>query len=341
MNSDRRRQPRKVPQSFTFLQLERDEGGHVINLSEEGLCFESFSPVRTANPVPLWFSFDMRDRVEATGQVVWMDPKKEVGGLTFINLSPYARQQIRSHFSDAIAEEPAAAAARNGGEEARIALVRPSKRANLFVLPRIGKARFRENGASKVLTLGLTPTRASTSADQAPLVPLERFVSASRLQFLRGLLAGILISAVIATSVFRYALHSRADGVEREVSGPNSPGNVGTESDPGAKSASAQASPPASSSTNASSNTAAAANVSSKDPAHSKANLANPDQLWDAVQAGDAEAAVTLADLYLRGEGVPLNCAQARILLQFAAQKNNAEAVKKARELDKSGCPTP
>jgi len=340
MNADRRRQPRKVPQSFTFLQLERDEGGHVINLSEEGLCFESFSPVRTANPVPLWFSFDMRGRVEATGQVVWMDPKKEVGGLAFINLSPYARQQIRSHFSDTLSEEPVATAARDGEEEARVASAHPSKRANLFVLPRIGKARSRENGASKVLTLGLTLRQASTSADQAPLAPLERSVSASHLQFLRGLLAGILISAVIAISVFRYALHSSANGVEREMSGPSSSGNAGGESDRGAKSASAPASPPPNSSANPSNNTAAAANVSSKDPAP-KPNSLTLDQLWDAVQSGNAEAAVALADLYLRGDGVPVNCAQARVLLQFAAQKNNAEAVKKARELDKSGCSTP
>ena len=75
--------------------------------------------------------------------------------------------------------------------------------------------------------------------------------------------------------------------------------------------------------------------------AHPRVNPFTPDQLWEAVQAGDAKAAVALADLYLRGDGVPMNCAQARILLQFAAQKNNPEGMKKSRDLDKSGCPTP
>src|SRR5262249_56244780 len=90
-------QPRKIPQSFTFLQLEHDEGGRVVNLSEEGLCFETFSAIRTANPVPLWFSFNLRDRIEATGEVVWTDAKKEVGGLAFINLTPAARELLRAH----------------------------------------------------------------------------------------------------------------------------------------------------------------------------------------------------------------------------------------------------
>jgi TPR repeat protein len=51
------------------------------------------------------------------------------------------------------------------------------------------------------------------------------------------------------------------------------------------------------------------------------------------------KAAVALADLYIRGEGVPVNCEQARILLQVASKKNNAEASKKLEELDQGGCP--
>ena len=72
---------------------------------------------------------------------------------------------------------------------------------------------------------------------------------------------------------------------------------------------------------------------------HPKKVSATPQQLWSAVQAGNMKAAVALADLYTRGEGVPLNCDQARILLLVASQKHNAEAPKKLRELDKGGCP--
>ena len=65
---------------------------------------------------------------------------------------------------------------------------------------------------------------------------------------------------------------------------------------------------------------------------------ATPQQLWLAVQAGNMKAAVALADLYARGDGVPVNCEQARVLLLVASEKRNAEAPKKLQELDKGGC---
>jgi hypothetical protein len=71
----------------------------------------------------------------------------------------------------------------------------------------------------------------------------------------------------------------------------------------------------------------------------SKKLSATPQQLWSALQAGNMKAAVALAGLYTRGEGVPVNCEQARILLQVASKRNNAEASEKLLELDKSGCP--
>jgi len=64
-----------------------------------------------------------------------------------------------------------------------------------------------------------------------------------------------------------------------------------------------------------------------------------PDQLWTLVQAGNSTAAAALAELYIKGEGVPQSCAQARVLLLVASEKRNAAAIKRLAELDKSGCP--
>jgi len=72
---------------------------------------------------------------------------------------------------------------------------------------------------------------------------------------------------------------------------------------------------------------------------HPKKVSQTPEQLWSALQKGNMKAAVALADLYARGEGVPQNCQQARVLLQIASEKKNAEASKKLQELDKGGCP--
>ena len=63
------------------------------------------------------------------------------------------------------------------------------------------------------------------------------------------------------------------------------------------------------------------------------------EQLWASVQTGSSKAAVALADLYIKGEGVPQNCSQARVLLLVASEKRNAEAIRRLQELDKTGCP--
>ena len=61
-------------------------------------------------------------------------------------------------------------------------------------------------------------------------------------------------------------------------------------------------------------------------------------QLWAAVGSGDSSAEVGLARLYLKGEGVPRNCEQARILLRAAAKGRNREARRQLQKLRFSGC---
>jgi TPR repeat protein len=60
--------------------------------------------------------------------------------------------------------------------------------------------------------------------------------------------------------------------------------------------------------------------------------------LWNAVKKGNLTAETTLANLYVRGEGVPKNCDQARVLLSAAFAKGNIEAKRKLQELNRTGC---
>ena len=60
--------------------------------------------------------------------------------------------------------------------------------------------------------------------------------------------------------------------------------------------------------------------------------------LWRAVGKGNVQAAVTLSDLYLRGDGVAKNCDQARVLLDSAAQKGARAAADRLRNLQAFGC---
>ncbi|MGC0777047.1 MAG: hypothetical protein WCD68_07550, partial [Candidatus Acidiferrum sp.] len=60
--------------------------------------------------------------------------------------------------------------------------------------------------------------------------------------------------------------------------------------------------------------------------------------LWVAVEKGNADAEVALAELYSQGKGVARNCDQARVLLSAAARKGSAEAQKHLEELVRGGC---
>ena len=61
-------------------------------------------------------------------------------------------------------------------------------------------------------------------------------------------------------------------------------------------------------------------------------------RLWSAVTSGDSSAEIGLARLYLKGEGVPRNCEQAKVLLRAAAKGGSAEARQQLKKLRTWGC---
>jgi hypothetical protein len=60
--------------------------------------------------------------------------------------------------------------------------------------------------------------------------------------------------------------------------------------------------------------------------------------LWKAVRKRNLEATLVLSDLYLRGDGVPKSCDQARLLLDAAARKGGKAAAERLRKLQALGC---
>jgi hypothetical protein len=60
--------------------------------------------------------------------------------------------------------------------------------------------------------------------------------------------------------------------------------------------------------------------------------------LWKSVAKQNVDAVLLLSDLYVRGDGVPQSCDQARVLLRAAAQKGSAQARNKLSSLQRSGC---
>jgi TPR repeat protein len=60
--------------------------------------------------------------------------------------------------------------------------------------------------------------------------------------------------------------------------------------------------------------------------------------LWRSVAKQNLTAALVLSDLYVRGDGVPKSCDQARLLLDVAAKKGSPAAAERLRNLSTSGC---
>jgi hypothetical protein len=60
--------------------------------------------------------------------------------------------------------------------------------------------------------------------------------------------------------------------------------------------------------------------------------------LWRAVAKQNATAAILLSDLYVRGDGVPRSCDQARLLLVAAAKRGSPLAAQQLRNLESQGC---
>jgi hypothetical protein len=60
--------------------------------------------------------------------------------------------------------------------------------------------------------------------------------------------------------------------------------------------------------------------------------------LWKSIAKHNGQATLLLADLYLRGDGVPKNCDQGRVLLDSAARSGVAGAGEQLRNLPAFGC---
>ena len=375
INLDRRPESRKVPDKFAFLQLEGDDGGTVLDVSEGGLRFETFGPVQETGQIHFWFSLDLREKIEAWGEVAWINAAKNSGGLRFVRLSEKARAQIREWISQpalraapeeeflswgTAKEPPASRGVPETDATARlVSRARPQQAATV-------SARREAVDAS---TLFPVPQKLVATE----LVPLERHLSQMRRQLIVGLLLGICISATIAVAAVKYSNYRFQNRGLAKVPVESSAPTSGGASLPGAPinpttvgSASADifgsgtqkkratgAHPPSILATETGGHASPPAQEApapvpaaqapgqpslSGNNSRQKTSL-SASQLWILVQAGNSNAAAALAELYIKGDGVAQNCTQARLLLLVASEKRNAVAIKRLAELDKTGCP--
>lgn len=362
MTRERRQQARTIPSELGFIQISGDEGGRIVDISEAGLRFETFAPIERQRRLQFWFSLNLRERVEASGRLAWLDAAGKVGGLRFLDLSARALRHLRSYV-DANPGEP---------------LERPSRKlaALLSALPKDRGRQEEKQTNGTVFFAALAAERARrvratnydlgnatvlrkahsgprnsgdtsgferaaehpalnfySSQDATGMVSLEWHLMDTRRQLKRGLLLGALVSLILTiagTSYFVRKPRSSGGRVSPTVPALQA---VAPETQASSGASETRAIRPAKET-----GTTEPRGVDAKPP---KKSNATPEQLWAAVQKGNTTAAVELADRFLRGDGVPVNCEQAHVLLLVASEKNNSDATKKLAELEKTGCPKP
>lgn len=103
MITERRLHSRKIPTEFTFIQIEQEFGGRVLNYSKEGLSFETSAPICNSDLVQFWLSFQRHGQVAGVGRIAWFNEKKKLGGIAFVHLSRASRLKI-DEWIDAVPE---------------------------------------------------------------------------------------------------------------------------------------------------------------------------------------------------------------------------------------------
>jgi hypothetical protein len=309
-----------------------------------------------------WFSFDLHDRIDAVTELAWIDSSGKTGGLKFIELSDEAREQISGWMRlHTMAKQ---AVRKYKSVRAPISTVREQAGTGALLLDDIGT---RCHSSEVQLN--------ATSFHTTQLVPVEQHQSALRRQFIRGVLLGAILSSLVATAVVKFAHHHKQQEValqtdSKQVTEANlatTGGNTSSLMDSertGRSNIEGAGMVKSRTSSNSDIDNPLNARTTGhplqsperrpipqevlvpikslpQSATNSRKSMSTPAQLWTAVQAGNDQAAVVLANRYLQGEGVPVNCDQAKVLLQVAAAKHNIQATARLRQLDKTGCPGP
>jgi PilZ domain len=376
MTAERRCITRKRPGGISYFEFEAGSGGIVLDASEKGLAFQAADAVQQLGSRRIFVSPHPGYRIELNAEVVWMDGSKKTGGLRFIDPGADSYNRVRDWLKQtgepgvsqqgqehplptrAVEEVPSIPGGSSNPDTSPIPLQsRIEAREQRPVEPRLAPI--------------LPPLFNPDSTWQSPNS------SGVRRGFLHHIATGFLIAAFVFACValaenfgfvgrFRpklanalIRLGEKLNGTADSQSRNSSPLPGLAQVPPQAPSAgkpipdAPQPEAPASSdqvnsSPQNNSVTPSLAIPRAKQDAYHSAYSPTPrfaqersvdaNRLWSAVGAGSSAAEVDLARLYLKGEGVPRNCEQARILLRAAAKSGSREARQQLQKLRTYGC---
>src|SRR5215470_1115253 len=198
---------RKPLAKFGFIQISGDDGGQILNISNEGLCFQTFAPIGNAKNLQFWFSLNMRDRIEANGQVAWLDAETKVGGLRFQNLTERAMKHIRTYATGARNEDSCERGSFFAATLAKQNTALPStqsgrSQAEASASPVVGTrdSQFYRPADHSTQTRSME----SSHVESTDLISLQRHLAVCRKRLILGFLLGVLASSGLGLLLFSY-----------------------------------------------------------------------------------------------------------------------------------------
>ena len=410
---DKRAIVRKRTQQLVYLELGRDNGGVMLNLSEDGCGFQAITPVKCGE-TRFAFQISGGRRIAGDAEIVWVDDVGIMGGLRFLNLPLEARKQIRrwleetnapeEHGSFEPADAPLDAVARGmrgefGRESADAGRYRhggavpaaaramedePAPAwANLRAASahpvqddRYGSPMFRDDGSygvsrprSVALWRGIAVLAVATAI--AALVVAYQHDVGTSLIWLGETLSGRTKASgelpenkppatslprdvspetapAVGTATAQKTLDQKPDDLKSDTLTPDALGDTAPKTD-----GSLSAAPPADTKSSRGSGApglspSGASGDRQESMLERQGSREKPPETWDpndsieslwgAVQGGSISAERTLAERFVRGEGVVKNCDQAKVLLKAAADRGSKEARLRLYELETGGC---
>jgi hypothetical protein len=376
MTTERRCITRRRLGGISYFEFEAGSGGIVLDASEKGLAFQAADAVQQLGSRRIFVSPHPGYRIELNAEVVWMDGSKKTGGLRFIDPGADSYNRVRDWLKQTgepgVSQQGQEYPPPTGAVKEAPSIPRGSSNPDASPIPLQPRIEARERRpVEPCLAPILPPLFNRDSTWQSPNS------SGVRRGFLHHIATGFLIAAFVFACValaenfgfigrFRpklanalIRLGEKLNGTADSQSRNSSPLPGLAQVPPQAPSAgnpipdAPQPEAPASSDQLASSahnnsQTPSLEIPRTKEGAYHSAYPQTPSldqrrsveasRLWSAVGAGSSAAEVDLARLYLKGEGVPRNCEQARILLRAAAKSGSREARQQLQKLRTYGC---
>lgn len=92
----RRLKVRQTLGSLAYLDIGSDNGGIILNLSEDGLAFQAVGPLTGLKQIQLVIQLpQLETRIETSAEIVWLGDSAREAGVRFLDISTEGRTQIR------------------------------------------------------------------------------------------------------------------------------------------------------------------------------------------------------------------------------------------------------